>query len=247
MWDHVHLPYGLEPVIEVAKAGEAIFVTDGSYNRTVRKDVCSAGWVIYSERRKKVVMESSFCETSSSAGSYRGKLLGLLAIHVFIAAVQHFYDLPSTPRGKVACDNLGGLNKARQRRKKVPPRTTHAVILRALRTSHHLLRGKLQYEHVYGHQDQGSCGTSSAFSSSSIANVTTWQRQHWFWVFKATTNAHWLHNAFLSNQLQSSMAVKRSEVSAARNAPRRAPSTCPSLAGLQLPSIVWIGRLGTRS
>ena len=94
MWDHVRLPYGLGSVVEAVKAGEAVFVTDGSYNRTVRKDVCSAGWVIYSERRKKVVMECSFCETS----------------------------FPSTPRGKVACDNLGGLNKARQRRKKVPPR-----------------------------------------------------------------------------------------------------------------------------
>ena len=129
-------------------------MTDGSYNRPLRKDPSSAGWLVYSQQRKKIVLKSSFSEVSSGASSYRGKLLGLLAIHAFIIAVETYYTLDKGPRGKVACDNLEGLKKARDRRKKVPPRASNADILRALRTAHHQITGSLTYEHVYGHQDQ---------------------------------------------------------------------------------------------
>ena len=69
-----------------------------------------------------------------------------------VLAVEKFYDLPVGPRGLVACDNLGGLNKSRERCKKIPPGSKHTDILRCLRWVHAALRGTLQYNHVYGHQ-----------------------------------------------------------------------------------------------
>lgn len=48
-------------------------------------------------------------------------MLGLLAVHLLILAVEEFYDLTAGPRGLVACDNLGGLNKSKQRRRKISP------------------------------------------------------------------------------------------------------------------------------
>jgi hypothetical protein len=80
--------------------------------------------------------------------------LGLLAIHLLILAVERFYDLESGPRGLVGCDNLGGLNKSKERRRKIPSGAKHADILRSLRRVHASLRGTLQYKHVYGHQDK---------------------------------------------------------------------------------------------
>lgn len=122
MWDDVAMPYGLDAVVDTIANGEAIYVTDGSYNRKVRKDLCSAGWLIYSTKREKIVMSVTFCEGSSdAAGSYRGELLGLLAIHAFIVAAEEFYGIGPGKRGVVACDNLSGLNKAKVRRKKVKP------------------------------------------------------------------------------------------------------------------------------
>jgi hypothetical protein len=75
-------------------------------------------------------------------------------VHVIVLVVERFYDLPSGPRGLVACDNLGGLNKSGEGHKKIPPGAKHADILRCLHHFHAALKGTLQYEHVYGHQDK---------------------------------------------------------------------------------------------
>jgi hypothetical protein len=88
------------------------------------------------------------------AGSYHGEHLGLLAVHLLVLAVEKFYDLSQGPRGLVAWDNLGGLNKSKERRRKIPPGAKHADILRSLRRVHAAMKGTLQYKHVYGHQDK---------------------------------------------------------------------------------------------
>jgi hypothetical protein len=100
------------------------------------------------------MFKGSFCEVNAAAGSYRGELLGLLVIHVFVLTVCEFYGCNEGSRGLVACDNLGGLNKSKERRKKIPSGAKHADILRSLRRVHARLKGKLQYQHVYGHQDR---------------------------------------------------------------------------------------------
>jgi hypothetical protein len=51
---------------------------------------------------KKVVLKGTTFETCTKAGSYRGELLGLLAIHLLALAVEEFYGLESGPRGLVA-------------------------------------------------------------------------------------------------------------------------------------------------
>jgi hypothetical protein len=125
LWEHTYLPFGIDALVDSIAEGTAILVTDGSYSRKIRHDIDGAGWLIYCKRRKKVVFKGSFSEWSGSAGSYRGELLGLLAVHLMVLAVEKFYDLAAGPRGLVACDNLGGLNKSRERRKKIPPGAKH--------------------------------------------------------------------------------------------------------------------------
>ena len=99
-------------------------------------------------------------ERCSKAGSYRGELLGLFAIHLWLAAVEEFYRLEEGPRGLFACDNLGALNKAQLRRKKIKARAKHSdiLILRVMRSLHNRHRGGkrrvFKYKHVYGHQDR---------------------------------------------------------------------------------------------
>jgi hypothetical protein len=154
MWDHINLPYGLLPVVDSIASGNAVLVTDGSYNRVARPDIDGAGWLVYCREQRRVILTDSMFEISRNAGSYRGELLGLLAIHVFIVGVCEFFRIDSGDLGLVACDNLGGLNKAKLRRKKIRAGTKHADILRSLRSIHRKLRGRLRYEHVYGHQDK---------------------------------------------------------------------------------------------
>jgi elongation factor P hydroxylase len=106
----VYTPFGIDAVVVV----EAIaLVTDGSYSRKICSEIDGAGWMIYCKSRRKVVFKGSFYEWCATAGSYRGELLGLLVVHLLVMAVEIFYDLGAGPRGLVACDNLGGLNKSR--------------------------------------------------------------------------------------------------------------------------------------
>ena len=154
LWEHTHTPLGIDALVDAIADGSAILVTDGSYFRNVRPDVDGAGWLVYCKIRRKIVFEGSCFEQNAQAGSYRGELLGLLAMHVLILAVEKFYGLTSGPRGLVACDNLGGLNKSKERRKKIPSSAKHADILRSLRRAHSMIQGSVEYKHVYGHQDR---------------------------------------------------------------------------------------------
>lgn len=154
MWDHVELPLGLDTVVESISSGTAVFVTDGSYNRGIRRDLDAAGWLIYCTNCRRILLRGSFHERNAKAGSYRGELLGLLAIHAFLLAVETIYLLPPAYRGLVVCDNLGALNKAQEKRKKIPAGAKHADIRRCLRKARAKLVGSLTYKHVYGHQDK---------------------------------------------------------------------------------------------
>ena len=81
------------------KNSTAVWVTDGSYNRTVAPFVNGAGWIIYCTVCEKKLC-GSFFEHSHKAGSYRGELLGLLAIHTLLAALEEFYSIPAST-GKI--------------------------------------------------------------------------------------------------------------------------------------------------
>ena len=62
--------------------------------------------------RRQCKLFGSFFEFSAKAGSYRRELLGLLAIHTLIAAIEAYYLLGET-KGKLCCDNQGALHKSK--------------------------------------------------------------------------------------------------------------------------------------
>lgn len=93
MWEQTYTRFGLDPIMEAIASGIAVFVTDGSYSRKIRSDISGAGWLIYCSDCTQVLFKGSFYEICPQAGSYCGKLLGLLAVHVFIHAVESFMVL----------------------------------------------------------------------------------------------------------------------------------------------------------
>jgi hypothetical protein len=153
MWEHIRL-FG--PMAEIAQAlrdGTAICVTDGSFNPNTNKRISGAGWLIYCSNTDKILVEGSFAEDHPRAGSYRGELLGLLAIHLFVSAVKQYYDIPQGSYGKICCDNQGAIYRAGRRRKRIASSIPNADLLRVLRDLHHRLGRAFRYEHVHGHQD----------------------------------------------------------------------------------------------
>ena len=153
MWEDLHIPGGLRAVVQSIREGTARLVTDGSYNRGVRPDVSSAGWLIYCTKRKKILLTCSFHETTAKAGSYRGELLGLTSIHIFLNAIEEYFGVTCHDDCVIACDNIGALQRCQERRKKVPSGAKHGDIRRVLRKIHYRIKGRPNYIHVYGHQD----------------------------------------------------------------------------------------------
>ena len=79
----------------------------------------------------------------------------MLALHVLVLGVTEYFDVKDRCHlGLMSCDNLGGLNKARECRRKVRSGAKHADILRCFQRIHARLHGRLDYKHVYGHQDR---------------------------------------------------------------------------------------------
>jgi hypothetical protein len=91
MWDYVSDRIS-EPswIPRALKQGTVILATDRSYNRKRGPNISGAGWVIACQKSGKMI-KGSFYEFSSNARSYRGELLGLVAIHTLILHVCRFY------------------------------------------------------------------------------------------------------------------------------------------------------------
>jgi hypothetical protein len=154
MWDYVldvtsepsWLPLALE-------RGTVVLATDGSYNRKRGPNVSGAGWVIAC-RRSGNILKGSFFEFSSNASSYRGELLGLVAIHTLVLHACQFYQ-PTTVTGKIICNNKLALYKSSKKgHRRICPGVAQADLFRALQSIHQeMLGANLHYELVKSHQD----------------------------------------------------------------------------------------------
>ena len=74
-------------------------------------------------------------EWSSSAGSYRGKMLGMLAVRAFLLAVEeYFWQHDKVGEGnRVSCDNKEALTTFGKKDKRIPAASSNADVRRALR------------------------------------------------------------------------------------------------------------------
>ena len=108
MWEHI-----VEGDIDVGWIRDALAngtflaVTDRSYDRQVAPTVSRSGWIIVCTTCKRTLW-GSFFEVSQSTGSYRGELLGLVAIHTFATAIAQYFSLQAI-LGEISCDNLAAL------------------------------------------------------------------------------------------------------------------------------------------
>ncbi len=109
-----------------------IGVTDGSYDRERAKTVSRLGWIICCTRTRNL-FRGSFYEILPKVGSYRGELLGLVALHTMIAAVAQFYKT-DIATGKICCDNLSALGQSSKFRKQVTTGIKHSVLHCMIRT-----------------------------------------------------------------------------------------------------------------
>ena len=80
----------------------------------------------------------------------------MLAIRVFLLAVESFYEVTAAKQGssKVLCDNKSALHTFGKKLKRVTSSSSNADARRALREVNKRATNKYQLEHVKGHQDR---------------------------------------------------------------------------------------------
>jgi hypothetical protein len=89
LWDDLRISGGTEWLAQSIQDESLVVVCDGSYIREMYPNLCSAALIFECTRgRGRLVV--SFAEKSSSANAYRGELLGLMAVHLILLAVNTF-------------------------------------------------------------------------------------------------------------------------------------------------------------
>ena len=151
LWDGLVLPDDPAWIADSLREGTLLCVTDGSYDGKRAKNLCSAGWILFCTESHRF-LSGSLVEWSSSASSYRGELLGMLAIHLFLLALEEYYEL-SPGSSNIYCDNKGAIYTCERRSKRVPSGSKNADVQRVLRT----VKARMKYahlqHHVRAHQD----------------------------------------------------------------------------------------------
>ena len=133
----ISLQHGVKPGcgthwrLWVIKRGTLRAVTDRSYIRELYPDICSASFVLEcAEGAGRIVGE--FADFLTCANAYRGELLGLLAIHLILLAVNEV-EPNLTGSVSIYSDCPRALEKvATLPTTRVPCRSKHADILKIM-------------------------------------------------------------------------------------------------------------------
>ena len=112
-------------------AGTLLVAHDGSYMKEVAADVCSAAVMIYCTRTRQTCT-CTIVEDSSSAGSYRGEILGAILAQLILRAASLGMIGPF-PVLNEDCDNNGVVLHGNSYSKPLPASQTQADVLRVMK------------------------------------------------------------------------------------------------------------------
>jgi hypothetical protein len=152
MWDHLRISGDTNWLIDAIRSEDCIAVADGSFMRDLTTEVCATAFFFENtDRSRKVV--GAFPERSETANAYRGELLGLMAVHLLLLAVN---KLETKLTGSIviysdcerAIGSVGSLPTL-----KIPARLKHSDILKNILVNCSDLSFRVEYQHIRAHQD----------------------------------------------------------------------------------------------
>ena len=92
-------------------------------------------------------------EKSLSAGSYRGEMLGMLAIKLFLLVVEEYHGV-ITLDNRICCNNKDAMFTFEKKSKQVPASKANTDIQRVLRTINARTKSNFVQRQVKAHQDE---------------------------------------------------------------------------------------------
>jgi hypothetical protein len=87
LWDKLKVTGGTSWIANAIAKGTLVAVADGSYIRKQHPDLCAAAFILECMWHR-VMLVGSLPEASKAANAYQGELLELMAIHLFLLAVN---------------------------------------------------------------------------------------------------------------------------------------------------------------
>jgi hypothetical protein len=152
MWENLQWVGDDHWIAEAIEDGTLIAVTDGSYMKDLYPNIHSAALVLKCMKGRGRLW-CSFPEASEMACSYRGKLVGLMAIHLILLSVNKVQpNLKGTVR--IFSDCLGALNKVKDLLPlRIPSSWAHSDVLNNILVNCMELSSTRLYSHVRAHQD----------------------------------------------------------------------------------------------
>ncbi len=127
-------------------------MTDGSYIKELYPELCAAAFVLECTKGRGR-MAGAFAEASAAANAYRWELLGLMAVHLLLLAVETVSPSLSGS-ATIYSDCLGTLGRvAKLPPYRTPSRCRHSDILKTIMVNCASLSFQPEYHHVAAHQD----------------------------------------------------------------------------------------------
>ena len=155
MWSSMFFPEqtnDIQWLVNAIELGTAIGCTDGSYNGKRSSNHSSAGWILL-DTTSGLRLAGSFCEFSPGASSYRGEMLGLCALQLFMLAIDIWYSPQPKHPITIYCDNEKAGERAQEEHRRIKPGWSCSDVLRSFRDTKQELRMPLRFVHVSAHMD----------------------------------------------------------------------------------------------
>ena len=143
----------LAVTVKAIEDGTLLAVADGSYIRELFPDAGSCAFVLESQGGGGTIL-GKVVEKSKDACAYRGELLGLLAIHLVLLAVNKL-RAELLGKARIVSDCLGALGRVVSLpADRLPSGIRHSDILKILMVHCQSFTFECTYEHVEAHQDE---------------------------------------------------------------------------------------------
>ena len=173
MWEELCLNEDSEWVADCLQNNTLACVMDGSYIKKTAPDICSAGWVLACKSTNCYIAGTPV-ERSPWANSYRGELLGMLSIRLFLLSVEEYCEVSSSGTG-THCNCKGIITTFEKQTKRVSMgKQMERSSGYLLRTVQLRTRSKYNHFHVKGHQDSTKQFVNLSFETKRNTYCNRW-------------------------------------------------------------------------
>ena len=152
IWDDLRMTGGTDWIAQAIADNSLVAVTDESYIKEHWSELCSAAFVL-EDSKGWGQLAGAFAEASVAANAYCVELLGLMAVHLLLLAVE---TVAPGMSGSVTIysDCIGALDRvAKLPPYRIPSRCRHSDVLKTIMVNCTSLSFHREYHHVAAHQD----------------------------------------------------------------------------------------------